>query len=166
MWRNDIKCKYTLMLCILERLLLIKFHRRQNHSAIIYQIYQYYVHHYVFISTWHTIYVQPKVFKLLNFRYSLILRKQFFVQHYRQTGLISLRWCHNGRDSVSNHQPQDCLLNRLFRRRSKKTSKLRITGLCAGNSPGTGEFPAQMASYAEIVCIRWRHHVHETLIRT
>ena len=107
-----------------------------------------------------------KIFKLLNFRYSLILRKQFFVQHYRQTGLISLRWCHNGRDSVSNHQPQDCLLNRLFRRRSKKTSKLRITGLCAGNSPGTGEFPAQMASYAEIVCIRWRHHVHETLIRT
>ena len=48
----------------------------------------------------------------------------------------SLRWCHNGRDSVSNHQPHDCLLNRLFRRRSKKTSKLRVTGLCVGNSPG------------------------------
>ena len=48
----------------------------------------------------------------------------------------SLRWRHNGRNSVSNHQPHDCLLNRLFRRRSKKTSKLRITGLCAGNSPG------------------------------
>ena len=31
-----------------------------------------------------------------------------------------LRWRHNGRDSVSNHQPHDCLLNRLFRRRSKK----------------------------------------------
>ena len=28
-----------------------------------------------------------------------------------------------------------------FRRRSKKTSKLRVTGLCEGNSPGTGEFP-------------------------
>ena len=53
-----------------------------------------------------------------------------------------LQWCHNGRDSVSNHQPHDCLLSRLFRRRSKKTSKLRVTGLCAGNSPGTGEFPA------------------------
>ena len=35
-------------------------------------------------------------------------------------------------------------------RRSKKTSKLRVTGLCAGNSPGTGEFPAQMASNAEM----------------
>ena len=64
-----------------------------------------------------------------------------------------LRWRHNGRDSVSNHQPLDCLLNRLFRRRSKKTSKLRVTGLCAWNSPGTGEFPAQMASYAESVSI-------------
>ena len=29
----------------------------------------------------------------------------------------------------------------------------------AGNSPGTGEFPAQMASYAENVSIWWRHHV-------
>ena len=45
-----------------------------------------------------------------------------------------------------------------FRHRSKKTSKLRVTGLCVGNSPGTGEFPAQMASYAENVSIWWRHH--------
>ena len=50
------------------------------------------------------------------------------------------------------------LFNRLFRRRSKKTSKLRVTGLCAGNSPGTGEFPAQIGSYAENVSIWWRHH--------
>ena len=69
---------------------------------------------------------------------------------------VSLGWRHNGRDSVSNDQPHDCLLNRLFRRRSKKTSKLRFTGLCAGNSPGTGEFPAQMASNAENVSIWWR----------
>ena len=48
---------------------------------------------------------------------------------------ISLLWRHNGRDGVSNHQPHDCLLNCLFRRRSKKISKLRVTGLCAGNSP-------------------------------
>ena len=40
----------------------------------------------------------------------------------------------------------------------KKSSKLRVTGLCVGNSPGTGEFPAQMASYAENVSIWWRHH--------
>ena len=60
--------------------------------------------------------------------------------------MVTLQWRHNGRNTVSDHQPYDCLLNRLFRRRSKKTSKLRVTGLCAVNSPGTGEFPAQMAS--------------------
>ena len=59
---------------------------------------------------------------------------------------LSLQWRHNGWDSVSNHQSHDCLLNRLFRRRSNKTSKLRVSGLCAGNSPVTGEFPAKMAS--------------------
>ena len=72
--------------------------------------------------------------------------------------LFTLQWRHNRRDSVSNHQPHDCLLSRLFIRRSKKISKLRVTGLCAGNSPVTGEFPAQMASNAENVCIWWRHH--------
>ena len=70
----------------------------------------------------------------------------------------SLRWRHNGRNSVSNHQPRECLLSRLFGRRSKKTSKLRVTGLCAGNSPGTGEFPAQRTSNTENVSIWWRHH--------
>ena len=35
----------------------------------------------------------------------------------------------------SNHQPYDCLLDRLFRRRWKKTSRLRVTGLCAQISP-------------------------------
>ena len=68
-----------------------------------------------------------------------------------------LRWRHNGHDGVSNHQPHDCLLNRLFGRRSKKRSKHRVASLCAGNSPGTGEFPTQMASNAETVSIWWRH---------
>ena len=45
------------------------------------------------------------------------------------------------------------------RRRSKKTSKVRVTGLCAGNSPVTGEFPAQRASNAEMFPFWWRHHV-------
>ena len=54
-----------------------------------------------------------------------------------------LRWRHNECDGISNHQPHDCLLNCLSGRRSRKTSKPSVTGLCAGNSPGTGEFPAQ-----------------------
>ena len=77
---------------------------------------------------------------------------------FSSTIAMPLRWRHDGCDSISNHQPHDCLLNRLFRRRSKKTSKLRVTGLCVGNSPGTGEFPAQMASNAENVSIWWLHH--------
>ena len=74
------------------------------------------------------------------------------------SSLETLRWRHNGHDSVSNPQPRACLLNSLIRCRSKKTSKLRFTGLCAGNSPETDEFPAQRASNAENVYIWWRHH--------
>ena len=48
---------------------------------------------------------------------------------------ITLQWRHNGCDCVSNHQPHDCLFNRLFGLRSNKTSKLHVTGLCTGNSP-------------------------------
>ena len=70
--------------------------------------------------------------------------------HWQCKGYWSLQWRHNGHDSVSSHQPHSCLLNYWFTRRSKKISKLCITGLCAGNSPETGEFPAQMASNAEI----------------
>ena len=75
---------------------------------------------------------------------------QWHSAHCYTSITFTLRWRHNGRDSVSNHEPHHCLLNRLFRRRSRKTSKLRVTGLCVGNSPGTGEFPAQIASNAEM----------------
>ena len=81
---------------------------------------------------------------------------RWFVSYY---SVRSLQWRHNECNSVSNHQPHDCLFNWLCRCRSKKTSKLRVTGLCAGNSPITVEFPAQRASNAENVSIWWRHHV-------
>ena len=71
----------------------------------------------------------------------------------------SLQWQHNGHDGVSNHQPRDCLLNGLFRRKSKQPSKFRFTGLRQGNSLVTGEFPVQRTSNAEKVSISWRHHV-------
>ena len=58
--------------------------------------------------------------------------------------LDALQWRNDGRDGVSNHQTHHYLLNRLFRSRSKKTSKLHVTWLCAGNSPVTGEFPAHI----------------------
>ena len=68
-----------------------------------------------------------------------MLQNLFWQQHIiRFMGVCvyrALQWRHNGRNSVSNHQPHDCFLNRLFRRRSKKTSKLRVTSLCAHKWP-------------------------------
>ena len=67
-----------------------------------------------------------------------------------------LQWRHNERDGVSNQEPHDCLLNRLFRRRSKKTSKLRITGPCEGiyrwpvNSPHAGPVTREMFPFDDI----------------
>ena len=55
---------------------------------------------------------------------------------------IHHKWRHNECDGVSNHRHLECLLNRLLRRRSKKTSKIRVAGLCAWNPPVTGGFPS------------------------
>ena len=71
----------------------------------------------------------------------------------------SLQFRHNWCDGIWNHQPHHCLLNCCFRRRSKQTSKFRVTGLCVGNSSVAGEFPAQKSSNTENVSIWWRHHV-------
>ena len=70
---------------------------------------------------------------------------------------VALQWRHNGRDGVSNHQPHHCLLNRLSRCRSKKTSKLRVTGLCAGihrwsvNSPHKGPITRKMFPFDDVI---------------
>ena len=66
--------------------------------------------------------------------------------------IFAWHWRHNDHNHVSNHQPHDCLLSRLFRHRSKKTSKLRVTGLCAGIHRDRW-IPAQMASNAKNVSI-------------
>ena len=63
-------------------------------------------------------------------------------QRYRVLLWWPLEWRHYRHDGVSNHQPQDCLLNRLFWHRTKRTSKIRVSGLYAGNLPVTCEFPA------------------------
>ena len=72
----------------------------------------------------------------------------------------TLRWRHNGRDGVSNHQPHDGLLNPLFRRRSKKISKLCVTGLCVGNSPVNApqKWPVtrKMFPFHDVIMILWQ----------
>ena len=99
---------------------------------------QYYQNH-----GWHFIHY-------FNFKNAFCLEQT--QQHLRLQD--TLQWRHNGCDGVSNHQCLDCLL----RCRSTKASKLRITGLCGGDSPMTGEFPSQRTSNAENVSIWWRHH--------
>ena len=82
----------------------------------------------------------------------LFPRFQLAISHHWPGNIWPLHWRHNERDGVSNHSRLDCLLNRLFRPESKKTSKLRVTGLCEGIHP------SQRASNAENVSIWWRHH--------
>ena len=72
--------------------------------------------------------------------------------------LLSLQWRHNEHDADSNHRRFNCLLNHLFRRRSKIAWNLRVTGPREGNSPVAIEFPAQWARDAENISIWWRHH--------
>ena len=73
--------------------------------------------------------------------------------------ILALHWRHNGCDGISNHQPHHCLLSRLFRCRSNKTSKLRVTGLCAGNSP-VNSLPKwsvtwKVFPFDDIIMVRW-----------
>ena len=70
-----------------------------------------------------------------------------------------LQWHHNGRDGVSNHQRHVCLLNRIFKHRSKKISKLRATGLSAGihqwpvNSPHKGPVTRKMFQFDDVIMV-------------
>ena len=93
-----------------------------------------------------------KVFML----WDCMVRKTWFVCWYLRKVVCSrystdkpLQWRHNERDGVSNHRCLGYFLNRLFRRRSKKTSKFRVTGLCEGNSPVTSEFPESIPKVNE-----------------
>ena len=104
----------------------------------------------VFVTILAILAALSSLYKLIMYPYSLHDDK--FI------GMLTFHWRHNDHDVVSIHQPHDCLLNRLFRRRSKKTSKLRVTGPLCREFTGTGEFPAQRASYTENVFIWWRHH--------
>ena len=69
--------------------------------------------------------------------------------HWKHTGVRQMSWIwpmslqerHNERYGVSNHRHPDCLVSRLFRRTSTKTSKLRVTGLCEWNPPVTAHSP-------------------------
>ena len=65
----------------------------------------------------------------------------YYCQYY-----WSLQWRHNGRDGVSNHQPHYCLLNRLFRLRTKKTSNRWLA-----NSPHKGPVTRKMFPFDDVI---------------
>ena len=75
---------------------------------------------------------------------------------------FTLQWRHNELDGVSNHQPHDCLLNRLFKTQIKESIKAPLRWPLCGKFTVTGDFLAQMASNAENVSIWWRHHEKES----
>ena len=118
-----------------------------------------------------SVWITDNIFRESSYSYDILLLKcplyrQCFALaghsewwSLRRIRFLSLQRRHNGRYGVSTNRHHECLLNRLFRHQPKKTSKLRVTGLCEGNSSVTGEFPAhiQRASNAENVSIWWRH---------
>ena len=93
----------------------------------------------------------------VNIRAVTLTTFPFQWRYYRKRCPGPLHWRHNGHDSVSDHQHHDCLLNRLFRRRSKKISKLRVTGLCAGihrrpvNSPHKWPVTRKMFPFDDVI---------------
>ena len=59
-----------------------------------------------------------------------------YIKHNSWCTWSSLQWRNHERDGTSNHRRPCCLFNHLFRCRSKKTSKLCVTGLDEGKSTG------------------------------
>ena len=100
---------------------------------------------------------------------NLLIHALIFVNHVNKEPLMvwnlctvfvfSLHWRHNDHGGVSNHQPHGCLLNSLFRHRSKENTKAPCHWPLCGEFTGNGEFPAQRASYVEKFSIWWRHHI-------
>ena len=76
---------------------------------------------------------------------------------YAKLPEISLQWRHNERDVVSNHKPHDCLLSRLFRRRSKKTSNSASLAFVRGlrrwpvNSPHKAPATRKMFPFDDVI---------------
>ena len=102
--------------------------------------------------------LKTSIAKRLTSRASVTTTPGKYVQRHVNRS-YSLWWRHNGRDGVSNHQPNDCLLNRLYRRRSKKTSKLRVTGLLRGihrwpvNSPHKWPVTLKMSPFDDVIML-------------
>ena len=93
---------------------------------------------------------------------------RFTILHPNTTSTCSKNFplpCHNERDGVSNHWRLDRLLNRLFRRRSKKHQSPASLACMRGTSTGhTSGFPSQRASKAPVILSRPKSRLFPTLM--
>ena len=98
-------------------------------------------------------------------RINLIVCYQSLLVRWWQAAcnLISLQWRHNEHDGVSTHRLLYCLLNRVFRRRSNKTSKPALLGFVWGihrwpvNSPYKGPVSRKMFQF-DVVIMRIKRY--------
>ena len=135
----------TKALCDLSKLALRPPGGRYVYEGAMFVIYQSITPYWFIIAQSHKFEFLPNFVAPQRVTYATIyaayypLNFESMVLNFRGKGgesQFTLHWCHNDHEGVSNHQPHGCLLNRIFGRRSKKTSNLRVTGHCAGNSPG------------------------------
>ena len=77
---------------------------------------------------------KPTAFPAPEIPTCLPVRTGPFSGPVQQQPVLALQWRHNECNGMSNHQRLCCLLDHLFRHKSKKTSKLHVTDLCEGNS--------------------------------
>ena len=92
---------------------------------------------------------EPILFYMLPKYGEIIFKRDICTSYHQinpdiifQAGQWSLQWHHYERNGVSNHQPHNSqLFTEAFIQEQMKTSKLRVAGLCAWNSPVTGDSP-------------------------
>ena len=88
----------------------------------------------------------------------------FCICMHRNAVVVTSQGRHSGPDSVSNHQPHYCLLKRLFGRRSKKTSKLRVTFVRGihrrpANSPHKWPVTRKMFPFDYVIMFHWHSQI-------
>ena len=78
---------------------------------------------------------------------------------WRTKHVVPLQWRHNERHLASQITGVSIVCSSVgWGADQRKHQNYASLAVCVGNSPVTGEFPAQRASNAENVSIWWRHH--------
>ena len=116
-------------------------------------------------ETWHFLPSTSSLVSITHILYELLLQSaQIF---------HALQWSHNGRNGVSNHQPHDCLLKRLFRHTWNKYQSSSSLAFVRGihrwpaNSPPKGPVTRKMLPFYDVImgtmyyCDYYKYHIGE-----